>query len=232
MGRKPVGLPVTKILTQPAGPPLRIEYSTDHLGQTVSSQFGVTTQWLNQVLWAVGATRQFNEVMHWTEDQLDAGQGNTPITVFDGKLLADLHPGLRHLRGKPIEVVISRTLDPMVYMPPDPNALIPDVGWPMSLGVYGLQIRFKSPDRVHASGRRRVGTSSRLAMAASAGTTVSSIAWTATRGCMRRRAKCAPTDVRSPIETGGRKPARFGAASPPPSAKIIEHDIRIFTFFL
>ncbi len=154
---EPVGLPVTKILTQPAGPPLRIEYSTDHLGQTVSSQFGVTTQWLNQVLWAVGATRQFNEVMHWTEDQLDAGQGNTPITVFDGKLLADLHPGLRHLRGKPIEVVISRTLDPMVYMPPDPNALIPDVGWPMSLGVYGLQIRFKSPDRVHASGRRRVG---------------------------------------------------------------------------
>ena len=153
----PVGLPVTRILSQSAGQPLRVEYSTDDLGQTVSSQFGLTTQWLNQVLWAVGASHQFNEVMHWTDAQLDAGQGSTPITVFDGKLLADLHPGLRHLRGQPIEVVISRTLDPAVYMPPDPNALIPNVGWPMRLGLYGLQIRFKSPDRVSPSGRRRPG---------------------------------------------------------------------------
>jgi hypothetical protein len=142
-----------RYLTQSGLSPWLAEDSLDPRGKTISSKFGLVTSWINQVLWARGATAVMNQVLVFTEAELGiSGDTTREVTQFDGGFLANVYPAFTALTGKTVELRLERQVDPAVFQPEDPSEVVPEVGWPLRYGAFGVRLYIKSPDKVDANG--------------------------------------------------------------------------------
>ena len=142
-----------QVLTQGGFPPYLAENSLDPRGNVISSKFGLTTSWINQVLWARGSTEVMNQVMAFTEAELGiSGDTQREVTQFDGIYLANIFPAFAALAGNIVELRLERQIDPFVFQPEDPSEFIPEVGWPLRYGVQGVRLYIKGPDKINGQG--------------------------------------------------------------------------------
>ena len=74
------------------------------------------------------------------------GTAATPSPALTGAYLASLHRGFAELAGRTFELRIERVLDPLVYMPEDPQEIVPGVGFPMRYGMRSLRMLLREQD--------------------------------------------------------------------------------------
>ncbi|MFS1704378.1 hypothetical protein [Alteromonas sp. AMM-1] len=154
-----LGVPVSRYVVQ--GTPMYSDlfYSLDNYGNTVSSNHGYTSSWLNHLMYAKGQSFILNKTFTFTEAQLGTKEFGDSTQTFDGSVLTEIHPGLDYLKGQTVEIGMYRNLNPFFYQVEDPNPvdLVPLVGSPNSFIMEGVRVVVKAPNEVLSNGETVIG---------------------------------------------------------------------------
>lgn len=136
-------------------PPFALD-ALDPLGQPMDFSFTVTTNYLNQIVHARAATDHlwFDYQPNWTNLEflgVTPQQTGLPADVdppLNGAVLGRLFPMFNGLGDHTVQIHIHPTLDPLVWMNPDPppDHYDPVTGAQLAYGIGALDIRFAEPN--------------------------------------------------------------------------------------
>lgn len=162
----------TTLFANSQGPAVQSQNALDAQNRSFDSSYGVTLNFVNKVLWARAAGPELNQPIVFETNSGSAGGVGSGLPGFggipgglppvssqyvSGDYLATLHPGFRELKGKDYEFVLSRVLDPFMFMPEDPSQQVPGVGLPVRYGINSLRILLKEKDRIKDGKVAKVG---------------------------------------------------------------------------
>lgn len=133
----------------------------DVLGRQFDLSFGLTTAFLNRLLNVKAADDSLRFIFTPTWAELStfgvvapAGVNLEDPVTLDENILYQFDPAFRAIGTGDVEIVVSPTFDPIVYMPPDPapQYIIPQVGSPTTYGIEDMQMVFKFKDTIAGDG--------------------------------------------------------------------------------
>lgn len=138
------------VFYHPALPAPYFETARNDHNEPFDLSFNITTGYLNQLL-HIQSKDLLNFSYQPTWDELAAvgvtaptGQpGDAPATL-DGTTLGQIDPSFSVLGTAELAVEIKATLDPVVWMHPDPPSFMenPSTGVPLAYGIGGMEVRF------------------------------------------------------------------------------------------
>src|SRR5690606_36761578 len=127
-------------------------------GMAFDFSYTITTGYLNQILHVFGGSDlvhfpyvpTWDDVAAWGATPANTGHPADKPPPLDGAVLSHLHSAFAELGATRLEVSVRPTLDPMVWMNPDPPPPYEDprTGTALAYGLGALEVVFTAPSSV------------------------------------------------------------------------------------